>query len=474
MEKAKIYFLKNVFKTKLLLVVAIASMAIAPSIYAQFAIQEVLEGPSDSGLYYGYGNGFGYGYGFDGGTYSGYRVDGDTPLNEYGYGRGYGYLAEDVDYDAENGYSVDADSILNLVQLGVIAPPVGSIPSNTTEIVFFQKVTLEPFPGASVIIPEGTTMTATGNFDFSSLTAGIGNTAGLVNVTTYGDLQFGLPDLGLTINPAISISLPVPGVANGTVLKVYRKSPDSSSWVQFASCTVASEICTFSTNRLSQFAAGTPVSSGGGGSVVVASPCTEVSYDEWGSCVNGMQYRNLLGQVPSGCTLTAEQQSARSKVCSGSGTGIQATVGAIISDIDVMGVMTRERAMVGKVDTALTNRLSGRILLQVEEKGQAWYLEPLTKKKHFMGRPFDAFNLMRKFGLGISNANLKKFQDTGVPRAFAGRILLQVEANGEAYYVNPVDLKLHYLGRPADAFRIMRELSLGISNIDIRQISVGE
>ncbi len=51
--------------------------------------------------------------------------------------------------------------------------------------------------------------------------------------------------------------------------------------------------------------------------------------------------------------------------------------------------------------------------------------------------------------------------------------MLDVERNGEAYYVNPDDLKGYYLNRPADAFRVMRELGLGITNDDIRKIGVG-
>ena len=38
---------------------------------------------------------------------------------------------------------------------------------------------------------------------------------------------------------------------------------------------------------------------------------------------------------------------------------------------------------------------------------------------------------------------------------------------------NPEDLKMHYLGRPADAFQVMRELGLGISNDNIRKINIG-
>lgn len=52
-----------------------------------------------------------------------------------------------------------------------------------------------------------------------------------------------------------------------------------------------------------------------------------------------------------------------------------------------------------------------------------------------------------------------------------GRILLQVEEHGEAWYVYPEDKKHYYLGRPADAFQIMREHGLRIANKDLAQIA---
>ncbi len=176
----------------------------------------------------------------------------------------------------------------------------------------------------------------------------------------------------------------------------------------------------------------------------------------------------------------------------------------------------------------LANRLSGRILLQVEENGEAWYVNPENSKRYFLGRPSDAFNVMREKGIGITNNDLQKIpisldylsgKDTsgdGLPDAFkealrldvnsidsdgdgfndytellygynplgsgilnydfdfsqkqAGRILLQVEENGEAWYVNPENSKRYFLGRPADAFSVMRNLGLGISNIDLAKI----
>jgi uncharacterized protein (TIGR02145 family) len=142
-----------------------------------------------------------------------------------------------------------------------------------------------------------------------------------------------------------------------------------------------------------------------------------------------------------------------------------------------------------KTKAALSDSLSGRILLQVQENGEAWYLNPQTKKRHFLGRPEDAFLVMREQGLGISNANLAKIPialdnprdsintaklnfDQNFSKAQAGKILLQVEKNGEAWYVNPLNNKRYFLGRPADAFLVMRTLGLGITNNDLNKISL--
>jgi hypothetical protein len=115
--------------------------------------------------------------------------------------------------------------------------------------------------------------------------------------------------------------------------------------------------------------------------------------------------------------------------------------------------------------------LSGYILLQVEKKGEAWYVNPATGKRYYMGRPADAFNLMRRLSLGARHEFISKTQI--FPENLSGRILLDVEKNGEAYYIYPLDKKKYYLGRPSDAFRIMRELGKGISNADLINIPEG-
>jgi hypothetical protein len=113
--------------------------------------------------------------------------------------------------------------------------------------------------------------------------------------------------------------------------------------------------------------------------------------------------------------------------------------------------------------------LAGRILLQVENNGEAWYVSPVNRQRYFLGRPADAFFIMRQSGLGISNRDFDGLGRRELGR-LAGRIILKVEDKGKAYYINPVDLGVHYMGRPDDAFRVMRELGLGISNINLAQI----
>ena len=126
----------------------------------------------------------------------------------------------------------------------------------------------------------------------------------------------------------------------------------------------------------------------------------------------------------------------------------------------------------------LAAKLSGRIVLSVEENGEAWYINPVDSRRYFLGRPADAFKVMRELGLGINETQFQEIAQAGMPvagnkaltAALSGRIILQVEKNGEAWYINPVDLKKYYLGRPEDAFKVMRELGLGISQKDLALI----
>ena len=119
----------------------------------------------------------------------------------------------------------------------------------------------------------------------------------------------------------------------------------------------------------------------------------------------------------------------------------------------------------------LAQKLSGRILLQVRSHGEAWYVNPANLRRYYLGRPDDAFTIMRKLSLGVKHEIIIGYNT--YPANLLGRILIDVDDLGKAYFINPVDKRSYYLNRPADAFNIMRSLGLGITNENINKIIIG-
>lgn len=86
---------------------------------------------------------------------------------------------------------------------------------------------------------------------------------------------------------------------------------------------------------------------------------------------------------------------------------------------------------------------------------------------------------MKKFFLGLSvglliSLPIIAFAATSLATKLSGRILLQVESKGEAWYVNPSDGKRYYMANGNEAYKIMRKLGLGISNKDLNQIAIAK
>lgn len=133
-------------------------------------------------------------------------------------------------------------------------------------------------------------------------------------------------------------------------------------------------------------------------------------------------------------------------------------------------------------DDAIIDHVRGRIVLNVEGAGEAFYVSPADDLRYSLGHPDEAFEVMRRFGLGISNANLALIPPEGstaigsraLRDRLAGRIVLQVEQHGEAWYIDPLTTHRRYLGRPQDAFNLMRSLGLGMTREDLAQINIGD
>jgi hypothetical protein len=110
----------------------------------------------------------------------------------------------------------------------------------------------------------------------------------------------------------------------------------------------------------------------------------------------------------------------------------------------------------------------GYIFLQVQSHGEAWYVYPSNGQRYYLGRPDDALTIMSKLSLGVKHDYLHNTEI--FPDRLSGLILLDTEQYGQAWYIYPGNKRKYYLGRPDDAFRIMRELGRGIINTTLEKI----
>lgn len=128
-----------------------------------------------------------------------------------------------------------------------------------------------------------------------------------------------------------------------------------------------------------------------------------------------------------------------------------------------------------RASATLLSRVRGKILLQVQRRGEAWYINPVNDKRYFLRDGDAAYQIMRKLGLGITDRDLAKIPEAGTSQTgdtrlinrLKGKILLQVEKRGEAWYINPVDGKRYYLKDGPTAYQFMRNLGLGIRTQDL-------
>lgn len=116
--------------------------------------------------------------------------------------------------------------------------------------------------------------------------------------------------------------------------------------------------------------------------------------------------------------------------------------------------------------------LSGKILIQAQEEGQAWYVYPNNNRRYFLGRPQEAFNIMKKLSLGVIHNFI--VDNDYYNYKYKGKILLDVEDAGKAYYIDTNLGEKHYLGRPQEAFNIMKNQGLGITKADLDKVLIGD
>lgn len=126
-------------------------------------------------------------------------------------------------------------------------------------------------------------------------------------------------------------------------------------------------------------------------------------------------------------------------------------------------------------------QLSGRILIQTESYGRAWYVDPVSKERFYIRNGDAAFEFFKTNVTGILNRDIAKIpMYAGQPgnkvlvNRLRGRILLQVENKGLMWWVNPTNGVRYPIANGVAAYELMKKFGLPVSNIDLKQTPMNE
>lgn len=149
-------------------------------------------------------------------------------------------------------------------------------------------------------------------------------------------------------------------------------------------------------------------------------------------------------------------------------------VSILILPLVLTGLMA---ARPSRAAETLAQKLSGRILLQVEAKGRLWYISPVNTLRYYLKDDPSSFELFRVLSVAMSDANLSLIPlvgstetgDSAFRLKFSGRIVRQ-SGTLNMWYVSPLNRQRYALTEQPLA--VLRSLSLGISNANLNTIPV--
>ena len=106
---------------------------------------------------------------------------------------------------------------------------------------------------------------------------------------------------------------------------------------------------------------------------------------------------------------------------------------------------------------------AGQVLLDVARHGEAWYVDPRSLQRVYLGRPREALERLRRHAALTAFYDISRVaeseglaNDAGYAGTVAGQVLAPNDVIGAAWYVNPA-LKIRLrLAMPADAWLVMK------------------
>jgi endonuclease YncB( thermonuclease family) len=119
-------------------------------------------------------------------------------------------------------------------------------------------------------------------------------------------------------------------------------------------------------------------------------------------------------------------------------------------------------ASVGAGEEAIRQHL-GKILIDTSNHGEAWYVNPQSLQRVYLGKPDEALYELNKRAVRVNFSNIERIgldgmvsPDPEYADQVAGYIVAPNDLHGAAWWVHPVMKTRHRLGTPHDAWQIMK------------------
>ena len=117
----------------------------------------------------------------------------------------------------------------------------------------------------------------------------------------------------------------------------------------------------------------------------------------------------------------------------------------------------------------LKSRYAGSIV--VEDTGfakQYWYVEPKSQERYLLKDGVSVSRLLKTFATGIKNNDLNKIAtstasvnvDYQLTAQMRGQLLLQVEEDGQAWYLNPLDNYRYKIDNGFKGLKTLKNLAI--------------
>lgn len=142
-----------------------------------------------------------------------------------------------------------------------------------------------------------------------------------------------------------------------------------------------------------------------------------------------------------------------------------------------ISIIEKEKKLTTNVDKIFSKKQAGKIFAQNEEGFLIWYVNPKDNKRYLINSASDLLNIIQKTGKFLDARQTEAAKKS--PVKFIGNFIID-KTNWKYYYVNLKDKKFYEVAPKHNGyddyeagFQFLKKLGIGITNSDIRKITVG-